>query len=129
MDDNQDLNADAIYAGMAFLRDYVENPRGQEEFGAHLDERAARPNPFHDMLKEAGIETGAFFAIPKINLPDHLIEEIFPGEPLSVEVGIAFSRWIIWGPPNFAAAFLQRPGCENEPMTVALSRFIADRAN
>ena len=38
MKDNQHLNPDAIYAAMAWLREYVENPQGKEAFGTRLDE-------------------------------------------------------------------------------------------
>jgi len=37
MNDNQALNADAIYAAMAWLRDYADSPEGQKEFRACLE--------------------------------------------------------------------------------------------
>ena len=125
-DNNGKLNPDAIYAGMAWLREYTESPQGQEEFRATLE----NPNVNTDWLKEVAEEAGGnFFSLPKVNVSDELKEEIYPGEPISVEVGIGFARNVIWGSPNFATAFLQGTSTDGAPIREAMSRFIADRAN
>lgn len=140
MNDNQNLNPDAIYAAMAWLREYAESPEGQEKFRAHLDERDAKPNALHDMLKEAAEEAGGdYFSLPKVDVSNELKEKIYPGEPISVEVGIGFARNVIWGSPNFATAILQgaysrlleaTPTLDDpDPIREAMRRFIADRAN
>ena len=130
MNDNQNLNPDAIYAAMAWLREYVESPQGQEEFKAHLDKRDARPNELHAWIKKVASEAGGtFHAIPKVHLSYQQTEEIYPGEPISVEVGIGFARNLIWGSPNFSTSILQGTDSEGAPIREALSRFIADRAN
>ena len=108
MADNEQLNPDAIYAAMAWLREYAESPQGQEKFRAHLEERDAEPNELDDMLKRAAQEAGgSYFSLPKIDVSDELKEEIYPGEPISVEVGIGFACNVIWGSPHFATAIIR----------------------
>ena len=133
-DNNEKLNADAIYAGMVWLREYAESPQGQQKFRTILE----NPNVNNDWLKEvAGKAGGSFFSLPKIDVSDELKEEIYPGEPISVEVGIGFARNVLWGSPNFAIAilqkscseFVQRAPPDDEAIRIAMSRFIADRAN
>ena len=137
MNDPQDLNVDAIYAGMAWQREYAETPQGQEEFKTYLDERDAKPE-LHDILTEEASEAGCILlSFPKVKLSDQQIEEIYPGEAVSVHLGIAFARNVIWGSPDFATAILQGAFCEikqrthsdNKLIIEAMSRFIADRAN
>ena len=36
-DNNEKLNADAIYAGMVWLREYAESPQGQQKSRAILE--------------------------------------------------------------------------------------------
>ena len=127
MNDSQNLNADAIYAAMAFLRDYAESPEGREAFKTHLEAEGVSPEE-----TEAG-----FLSPPIVHATDELKEEIYPGEPISVQVGIDFARNVIWGSPDFGVAILQgafseikqRAHSEKEKITEAMRRFIADRAN
>ena len=127
MKDNQNLNADAIYAAMAFLRDYAESPEGQKAVSALLEQKGDKVDFMRSIVKEA---TGAHLHItPVFDISDETIEEIYPGESVSVECGIELGRSVIWGPPAFATAFLQGTSSNGAPIREALSRFIADRAN
>ena len=103
-DNNEKLNPDAIYAAMAWLRDYAESPQGQEKFRAALENQNVNIDWIKEVAEKAG---GSIFSLPKVNVSDELKEEIYPGEPVSVEVGIGFARNVIWGSPNFAISFLQ----------------------
>ncbi len=126
MADNQDLNADAIYAAMVWLRNYAESSEGQAEYNALLDEKAEKVDFFRELLEGLSRRGGVVHLRPVFELTDALKEEIYPIEPVSVEVGIELARTLIWGPPGLASILLKDP---QDPMTVAVSRFIADRAN
>ena len=127
MNDNSELNSDAIYAAMAFLRDYADSPEGQKAVSALLEQKGDKVDFMRSIVKEA---TGAHLHItPVFDISDETIEEIYPGESVSVECGIELGRSVIWGPPAFATAFLQGTRSEDAPIREALSRFVADRAN
>ena len=125
MADNENLNPDAIYAAMAFLREYAGSPEGQAAYRELLEQKAEKVGVLRSMSKG----TGAVVHIrPVFDITDELIEEIYPGEPDSVKAGIELGRTVIWGPPGAAAAYLEMlPG--HEPAGIALSRFVADWAN
>ena len=61
-------------------------------------------------------------------VPAAIKEEIYPGEPRSVDTGIELARGIIWGPPGGASHMLKDADL-TDPMMAALSRYVADRAN
>ncbi len=120
------LNADAVYAALAWLREYAESSEGQAEYRDLLERKGEKVGVFRAMVKG----TGAVVHIrPVFNIADELIEEIYPGEPDSVRAGIELGRTVIWGPPAAAGALLQSMCPEHDPIAIALSRFIADRAN
>ena len=130
-DDDQQLNAEAIYAAMAYLRDYAESPEGQAALRALLDEKAGKV----DMLRAVGAAAGqavgekaSVYLRPKFEISDATKEEIYPGERDSIDAGIELARSMIWGPPGFAAVMLKDADLE-DPMMAALSRFVAERAN
>ena len=125
MSDNQNLNPDAIYAAMAWLREYAESLEGRREYRDLLERKAEKVGVLRSMSKGTG---PIVHLRPVFNISDELIEEIYPGEPDSVTVGIELGRTLIWGPPDAAAAYLEMlPG--HEPTVIALSRFVADRAS
>ncbi|MCH8316406.1 MAG: hypothetical protein IIA64_10570 [Planctomycetes bacterium] len=126
-DNIEKLNADAIYAAMAWLRKYAESPEGQKAVSALLEQKGDKVDFMRSIVKEA---TGAHLHIkPVFDISDETIEEIYPGESISVECGIELGRSVIWGQPAFATAFLQGTSSNGAPIREALSRFIADRAN
>ena len=123
--DSEHLNADAIYAAMAWLREYAESPEGKAAYRELLDQNAEKASVLRSMLTAPGVVA---YLRPVFDVSDKLIEDIYPGEADSVTVGIELGRTIIWGPPDAAAAYLEMlPG--HEPAGIALSRFVAGRAN
>ncbi len=125
-DDDQALNADAIYTAMVYQRAYAETSEGQAAFRGLLDEKAAE---LDDLRSFIGKATGAAVqAIPVIQLTDTLKEDIYPGEPASVEVGIEFARLAIFGSSTVLEIMTSRAD-PDDPISRAISRFVADRAN
>ena len=124
MDNNQRLNADAIYAGMAWLREYAESSAGLEDLATFLDEHEAENSAFQEMAK--GIEYGAHLMPPPLSISNDGIEKIYPGEPESVLLGLRVAHNAIFGPAFYTNEMLKNP---DNPAAQALSRFIADRAN
>ncbi len=120
------MNADAIYAALVWLHEYAEGPEGQAIYRDLLERKGEKVGAFRTTVKGTG---AVVYMRPVFNIPDELIEEIYPGEPDSVNAGIELGRTVIWGPPGAAGAFLQSRGPEHDPIAIALSRFIADRAN
>ncbi len=126
-DNNEKLNPDAIYAAMVFLREYAESPEGQKAFSALLEQKTDKVDFFRSMIKEtAGVHC---HIKPVFDISDETIEEIYPGESVSVECGIELGRSVIWGPLAFATAILQGTSSDGAPIREALRRFIAGRAN
>lgn len=126
MGDNQNLNPAAIYAAMAFLREYAESPEGRAEYRDLLERKAEKVDVLRSITQ--GTE-GVVHLRPVFDISDELIEEIYPGEADSVKAGIELGRTVIWGPPGAAGALLHSGCLEHDPMGAALSRFISDRAN
>ena len=126
MEDNQSLNPDAIYAGMAWLREHAESFVGRRSVSILLEKKQAKVNALRALANEVG---GDCHIRPVFEVSDEMIEEIFPGESVSVECGIELGRSAIWGPPAFATAILQGTHSEDAPIREAMRRFIADRAN
>ena len=124
-DDDQQLNADAIYAAMTYLRDYAESHEGQAAFRGLLDEKAAKLDAFRSMFE--GLNA-TVYPRPVFEILDATKEEIYPGETDSIDAGIELARSMIWGPPDFASMMLKDADL-NDPMIAALSRYVADRAN
>ena len=121
--DLQNLNADAIYAAMVWLRNYSESSEGQAEYNALMEQKAEKAN-FLRSLSPSGVNLRPVFKIT-----DAFKEDIYPGEPDSVEVGFELARTIIWGPSGCASALLDQKVEKTTPITVAVSRFISDQAN
>ncbi len=123
-----DLNAEAIYAALVYLRDYAESAEGEADFRELMDRRSAKVDFFRSMIDENPAPPSGvvrFRPIPKFEITPELCEEIYSGEPLSVEVGLGFARWLIWGSPAVAESLAQNDG----PPGVAVRRFLADRAH
>ena len=94
-----------------------------------MDRRSEKVDYFRSPVDEAtaGLDNAnaRVSFIPKFEFTPELYEEIFPGEPLSVEVGLEFGRSLIWGGPAVVEALAQADGSPGE----ATRRFLADRAN
>lgn len=125
-DNDQPLNADAIYAAMVYLRDYSESEEGQADYRELLERKGTKANAIRSLGEVLGADT--IHIRPKFDLSGTLKEEIYPGDPDSVDAGIELGRGIIWGPPGFASAMLVDADL-TDPMMAALSRYVADRAN
>ena len=131
MDDDQNLNADAIYAAMAWLRDYAESPEWQAAFRDLLEEKSAKAEALRAMghaIRRAVGERASVYLRPVFDISDATKEEIYPGELESVDAGLELARWVLWGAPGFASEKLKDADL-NDPSLAALSRFISDRAN
>ncbi len=122
MSDDEELNADAIYAALVWLRDYAESEKGEADFRASMEHNEDKIEAFRSIAAEAGVTSRP---IPKIDLTPELCEEIYPGEQTSVEFGLTLGRWLIFA-PRFGNAFMPKEG---SPEAEAVSRFRADRAN
>ena len=124
MDNNQNLNADAIYAAMAWLREYAESSEGRQDLTKFLEEHETENSAYQEMAKTT--EYGAHLMPPPLSISNDGIEEIYPGEHESVLLGLKVAHNVIFGPAFYTNEMLQDP---NNPAAQALSRFIADRAN
>ena len=124
---HRNLNPDAIYAAMAWLREYVESPQGQATYRELLDRKTEKVDALRSLFEGT---VAAVHIRPSFSIPDELVEEIYPGEPDSVKAGLELGHSVIWGPPGAAGALLQSTFYEhNSAAAIALGRFIADRAN
>ena len=126
MAQNEHLNPDAIYAAMAWLREYAESPQGLQDLAKFLDEHEAENSAFQEIAERTEYRHGAHLMPPPLSISKDGIEEIYPGEPESVLLGLRIARNVIFGPAFYANEMLQNP---DNPAVQALSRFIADRAN
>jgi hypothetical protein len=115
-----DLNADAIYAALVYVRVYAESERSKGEFSDALD----KPNSLLQRMKGWGLDRAVVRPVPKIEIGPETIEEIYPGERASVEVGIELARMVVFNP---SLAALQAEG--DSRIAVAIRRFIADRTH
>ncbi len=103
--EDADLNAEAIYAALVYLRDYAESAEGKADFRELMDRRSAKVDFFRSIIDEIPAPPSGEVRvrpIPKFEITPELCEEIYSGEPLSVEVGLGFARWLIWGSPAVA---------------------------
>lgn len=116
-----DLNADAIYAALVYLRNYAKSEKGEQDFRHLLDDKSETLNQMREMVPEGS----TFKPIPKVNATPEFCETIYPGEPLSVETGMEAGRHVVYGPAGVAAALALDKG----PIGEAVRRFIADDAN
>ena len=126
--EDAELNAEAIYAALVYLRDYAESDEGEADFRELMDRRSAKVDFFRSIIDEIPAAPSGEVRvrpIPKFEITPELCEEIYSGEPLSVEVGLGFARWLIWGSPAMAESLAQNDG----PPGVAVRRFLADRAH
>lgn len=122
MGDNQDLNPDAIYAAMVWLREYLGSRKGK----AAYMELLRRRNAAIDEYELTGGNT--LLSIPFIPLTKTMIESIYPGEAESVRIGIDLAD-SVWREPPDQIEMRKQHMKPDDPRVVALSRFIADRSN
>ena len=72
-DNNEKLNPDAIYAAMAWLRDYAESPEGQAEYRLLLERKAEKAGVLRSMFEG----TGAVVHLrPVFDISDELMDRL-----------------------------------------------------
>ena len=122
--DDPDLNADAIYAALVHVREYRETREGDADYGEALE--TARNSPMGSFLRDiaAEHEGTTFHVTPKFQYTPELLEHIYPGEPVSVEVGLTLAPKL--SIPGVAEGLARE---RNDPLSKAVGRFIADRAH
>ena len=123
MTDISKLNADAIYAAMVAIRDEVESPEGQAAFRALLEDKAEKV----DFLR--GLTSGMGTSVhirPIFHLTQDQKENIYPNESVSVDAGVELARTILFGSAKVGELLIS--GNQDDPITVAVRRFVADRA-
>jgi hypothetical protein len=119
--EGDDLNADAIYTAMCWMRGYLNTPEGQAE-AAILTARGE--------VSRWSLTSGTGEAIGGSN-PDFddfdqdQCNEIYPGEHMSVQVGRFLAVKYLYGGEDFAA-FIADHHPYDCPTAVALRRFMAD---
>ena len=96
-DTNHPLNADAIYAGMAWLRDYAESPEGQKAVSALFEQKSDKVDSLRSITPKE-VPAANLYIRPVFDFSDETIEEIYPGESVSVECGIELGRSVICRP-------------------------------
>ena len=117
------LNADAIYAAMAEIRDEVESPGGQAAYRALLNDKSHKVDFFHSLARDTGAHV---YIRPVFKLTEEQKDDIFPGDPVSVDVGVELARTILFGPSGIVDALLS--GDHQDPVYIAVHRFLSDRA-
>ena len=120
------LNADAIYAAMVAIRDYVESPEGQAAYRALLEEKSEKVD-FMRSLVASDTDTRVHIR-PVFDLTDDRKQEIYPDEPDSVDVGVELARTILFGSSGLVETLIAGQKNQDDPIVVAVCRFIADRA-
>lgn len=124
---NSDINGDAVYAAFVFLRDYAESEQGQAEFRELMDVKAQKVESLRRLASEISRAAAAGFRpIPRFGFSPGLYEDIYSGEPESVELGLEVARFLIWGSDDYRAHMAKSA---RGPVGEAIRRFIADRAN
>jgi len=86
-----ELNADAVYTGMVWMREFSDE-EGSVEYIERLvsnTEREASCNGTPDCFDMT------------FKYPDRYLDRIYVGEPESVEKGLAMALCIIFGPPGY----------------------------
>jgi hypothetical protein len=86
------LNVDALLAGINFLHDFVQTPKGKRAVKRALGENFVHLMP--------GVH-GTTWVIPRLLWRDSLYDGLSPGHGGDVSVGIQVARLMIWGPPGF----------------------------
>jgi hypothetical protein len=120
--EDENLNADAIYEAMCFLRAYAESEEGKAATREMMITKADKI----DAMRGLAPKDADFRPVPRFEFDSEFIERIFPGEKKSVEVWLNLARYIIWGTPTLAEALMSS---ECKATSEAVRRFIADRAN
>ncbi len=121
---NDTINSDAIYAALVYLRDRAESGEGKTK----LRDIAGRDVSQLDTKLTARTTSGSFHPGQRVSFTPELLEEIYPGEHLSVEVGLELGRWVVYGSPGMLEA-AREGDAVGDPIQQAISRFIADRAH
>ena len=114
---------------MSYLQAYSESDEGQAAVEEMLERKAGKIEFFQNMAPEGASGLGggpAFRPIPKFELTAEQYEAIYPGEPMSVELGIDLGRWLIWGPESLFASWSD--ATSNSPIDQAVRRFSLFRA-
>ena len=121
---NDALNPDAIYAALAYLRDLAESDEGK----ARLRDMAGQDVSQLETELTVRTTSGSFHPGQKFTLTPELLEEIYPEERPSVEVGFELGRWVVYGSPGMLEAVAEgdAPG---DPILAAVRRFIANMAH
>ena len=113
------LNPDAIYAGLCVIRDFAESGHGKDE----LREAFERPGP-RERLNHISYDGAKVVLIPRLDLDEDQLDEIYPGEPESVGYGVHLAPVLIWGPQCVIDQFITG----TDPSAIAVRRWCADRA-
>ncbi len=121
----KDLNADAIYAAMAWVRDEMESPEGQAAYRALLDEKSQKVDFLRSLV--AGHDARVHIR-PVFELTDDQKEEIYPDEIDSVDAGVELARTILFGPAALWEALISGHQNQEDPIVVAVRRFMMDQA-
>lgn len=118
------MNPDAIYAALVWRRDYDESNEGKAASREVFDTKAGTVDFLRGLVKGHGTSIAM---ILKINASPELLEEIYPGEPVSVEVGLYLAGFIAHGEigPKMAEMYLNG----DDAIAQAVQHFIADRAH
>lgn len=126
-DNDKNLNPDAIYAALVFLREYSESDEGAAAYQELLEREDGFGDWFRNTLTEDLPEGHSIrcHPIPAFTFSPDLLEDIFPDERLSVEYGLELARHIIYGPDFFNEGLASEDG----PTGQAVRRFLADRAH
>lgn len=121
--DTDNINSDAIYAALKFLHSYAESEEGQAGYRAVMEDKDGKIEGMRALASEyKGVN---FCAIPRFEWGPELLEEIYPGESESVELGLGVGRFMIWG----TAAMWEHMARNQDAIGDAIRRFIAERAN
>jgi len=83
----RELNADAVYTGMVWMREFSDEEGGFE----HIERQVAKTK----------LEASCNGSAIKLAYLDEFLDWIFADEPDSVETGLEMARCIIFGPPGY----------------------------
>ena len=104
----------------------MESPEGQAAYRALLDEKSQKV----DFLRSLAAGHDARVHIrPVFELTEDQKQDIYPDELDSVDVGVELARTVLFCPPAYAAALMSDHQNQDDPIVVAMRRFMADRAH
>ena len=82
-----ELNADAVYTGMVWMREFSDEEEGFEDIERLVAKEKLEASCNGDAIKFAYL--------------DEFLDSIYAGEPDSVETGLEMARCVIFGPPGY----------------------------